>query len=125
MKNKKFYYTCPIKAFYMSENFGVDFVDQNENQLNLAINNCEFSWYVLSNNKLFKYIYHKFYVSVKSKHIFKPLQKDIVDRCDPVPHNNFYKANIGDLKAVSNGDLELIIIMRDRKQFFMPEVEYD
>lgn len=66
----------------------------------------------------------KIYISKKSEAIFEPKEGDIVDRVDPAPHENFYKARIGDVNAFKKGNWPLRIIIRDNKQFFFPKIEY-
>lgn len=118
---KRLYYTCPIQALYMQLNFGVGLYFETKDG-DVDFNPQEYAdnvdlWLSGYNGRT------KIYVENESEHILEPKEGDIVDRVDPTPHNNFYKATLGDVNAFKTGNWNLRIIMRDNKQFFQAEVE--
>lgn len=98
---KKLYYTCPIQALYMIKEFGVEFVYENGDGI-VNLQNLEL-FAVFDIKSLiddFKN-FGKIYVVKESEYIFEPKQGDM-----GIESNNLVK-----------------IIMRNGKQFFMPEQE--
>jgi hypothetical protein len=101
--SKRYYYTCPIKALYMRNEFKVEFDIRGIARINVA---------------------------TKSKEIFKPRNYDLAKftRDDGISTIAQYDE---EKKAFINGNFRILkkynpkIIMRNDKQFFMPEVEND
>lgn len=123
MKNeKKLYYTCPIKALYMMVEFGVEFVYENEDGI-VNLQNLEL-FAVFDIKSLiddFKN-FGKIYVAKESEYIFEPKEGDygiIKGRIG----NSFSRFHQDDWVSHANIGILPSIIMRDVKQFFMPEQE--
>jgi hypothetical protein len=145
--SKKYYYTCPIKALYMMKEFGVEFETKHQSEFNgkhffrglgkLWVDNIDISGdsiricsllYLENNDKTC--VNNKFYVAEESEHIFEPKNYDLAkftrdDGISTIAQYDEVK------KAFINGNFRILkkynpkIIMRDNKQFFMPEVEND
>jgi len=119
--SKGYYYTCPIKALYMMKEFGVKYDFENEEGLIRIIKIPE----IRRDNFM-----RKIYVATKSQEIFKPRNYDLsgFTRDDGISTIGQYDEA---KKAFINGNFRILkkynpkIIMRDNKQFFMPEVEND
>jgi hypothetical protein len=115
--SKKYYYTCPIKALYMMKEFGLFIYDKNK-----ALFICYEPEFSLS--KLLKVIEKlgKIYVPKELEHIFEPKKGDEGRWLRPI---GAHYANHNGEQWVSAGiePNPPEIIMRDNKQFFMPEVE--
>ena len=140
----RLYYTCPIKALYMAKEFGVKTYMEAKiiSSCNLTtgeitkggVDIFSFEEYfddilgndleALNNNDI------KIYVATESEHIFKPINNDLAqftrdDGISTIAQYDQVK------KAFINGNFRILkkynlkIIMRDNKQFFMPEVEND
>jgi hypothetical protein len=129
--SKRYYYTCPIKALYMMKEFGVKFEckDANGDVYDFQ------EWYLNSNNiSELSLELENFpiciYVKKESEHIFKPRNYDLAGftRDDGISTIAQYDEA---KKAFINGSFRILkkynpkIIIRDNKQFFMPEVEND
>jgi hypothetical protein len=134
----RYYYTCPIQALYMMKEFGVRFEIEADKEAyeffgiekdfipftNLLIGNLD-SIGDLNLNL------GKIYVAKESEHIFKLKEGDIVSDgelfgklCSKSPYEARSAFSIDDEGGTRVcKDSELEIIMRDNKQFFMPEVE--
>jgi len=123
--SKNYYYTCPIKALYMMKEFKMFASDKNENLfLRYSLFEPDF--------KLFRILEEldKIYVAKESEHIFEPKKHDLAGftRDDGISTIAQYDEA---KKAFINGSFRILkkynpkIIMRDNKQFFMPEVEND
>jgi len=123
--SKNYYYTCPIKALYMMKEFKMFASDKNENLfLRYSLFEPDF--------KLFRILEEldKIYVAKESEHIFEPKKHDLAGftRDDGISTIAQYDET---KKAFINGSFRILkkynpkIIMRDNKQFFMPEVEND
>ncbi len=119
--SKRYYYTCPIKALYMMKEFGVKYDFENEESLVRIINTPE----IKKDNFM-----RQIYVAKESEEIFKPRNYDLAGftRDDGISTIAQYDEA---KKAFINGSFRILkkynpkIIMRDNKQFFMPEVEND
>jgi len=122
-----YYYTCPIKALYMYTYFGVKFGSEKTRgaELTLVANLGE-----INSITYYTPSYKKIYVAKESEEIFKPINNDLAqftrdDVISTVAQYDEVK------KAFINGNFRILkkynpkIIMRDNKQFFMPEVEND
>jgi len=123
--SKKYYYTCPIKALYMMKEFGVKFEckDANGDVYDFQ------EWYLNSNNisELSLELENfpiSIYVAKESEHIFEPKKGDEGRWLRPI---GAHYANHNGEQWVSHGiePNPPEIIIRDNKQFFMPEVEND
>ena len=113
---KRLYFTCPIKSLYMMKEFGVQFyievkqliscnlstgeVDKNEKTIQIDFEE-EYLDQILGSFAQIKNLESKIYVAAESEHIFKKTTSDICQR-------------------IGSG---CQIILREDKQFFMPEVE--
>ena len=117
----RYYYNCPIKALYMAKEFGVKYDFENEEGLIRIIKTPE----IRRDNFM-----RQIYVAKKSEHIFKPINNDLTQftRDDGISTIAQYDEA---KKAFINGSFRILkkynpkIIMRNEKQFFMPEVEND
>lgn len=135
----KLYYTCPIKALYMSKEFEVKFYIYGEQLIehNLSTGEVEGSKkikidfedeylnQILDSFSEIKNLKSRIYVAKESEHIFKPQELDI----GFTSSRNQTQFNHGafiflELKTIGWSPIdEGRIIMRNNKQFFMPEVE--
>jgi hypothetical protein len=114
--SKRYYYTCPIKALYMMKEFGVEFDIKGINNFVAYMKNPVDG--------------ARINVATKSQKIFKPRNYDLAGftRDDGISTIAQYDEA---KKAFINGSFRILkkynpeIIMRDNKQFFMPEVEND
>jgi hypothetical protein len=113
--SKRYYYNSPIKALYMMKEFGVKYDFENEENLIRIIKTPE----IRRDNFM-----RKIYVAKESEHIFEPKKRDEGRWARPV---GAHYANHNGEQWVSAGiePNPPEIIMRDNKQFFMPEVEND
>lgn len=107
----KLYYTNPIVAAYMAEEFGARFINRENQELSIGEiqRDCHPK---MSENDIY-------YIHPDSLDIFEPKEGDI---CQHPENNNCYsiegRENISWAKSVS-----MKIIQRDNKPFFMPEIE--
>jgi hypothetical protein len=119
--SKRYYYNSPIKALYMMREFGVKYDFENEEGLIQIIKTPK----IKRDNFM-----RKIYINKESEHIFEPKNYDLAgftrdDGISTVAQYDEAK------KAFINGNFRILkkynpkIIMRDNKQFFMPEVEND
>jgi hypothetical protein len=106
----KYYYTCPIKALYMMKEFGVRICKENQDVSN---------WNLAD---LLCIDFGRIYVAPESEHIFEPKKGDEGRWLRPI---GAHYANHNGEQWVSAGiePNPPEIIMRDNKQFFIPEVE--
>jgi hypothetical protein len=119
--SKRYYYTDAIVALYMMKEFEVKYDFENEEGLIRIIKIPE----IRRDNFM-----RKIYVATKSQEIFKPRNYDLAKftRNDGISTIGQYDEA---KKAFLNGNFRILkkynpkIIMRDNKQFFMPEVEND
>jgi len=117
---ERLYFTCPIKALYMMKEFGVGFILEDEEKLR------SFLGVGLSEEKeTFEEklrIKSKYFIAKESEHIFEPKKGDEGRWVRPI---GAHYANHNGEQWVSAGiePNPPKIIMRDNKQFFMPEVE--
>ena len=106
---ERLYFTCPIKALYMMKEFGVEFYIEGK-----QLSSCNLSTGEVDKNEKtiqidfeeeyldqIKNLESKIYVAAGSENIFKKTTSDICQR-------------------IGSG---CQIILREDKQFFMPEVE--
>lgn len=112
----RYYYTCPEKALYMMKEFGVEFdINGIDNFVAYMKNPVDGA---------------RINVATKSQKIFKFKNNDLAQftRDDGISTIAQYDEA---KKAFINGNFRILkkynpkIIMRDNKQFFMPEVEND
>jgi hypothetical protein len=103
--SKKYYFTCPIQALYMMEEFGVKYDFENEESLIRIIKTPE--------NRRDNFM-RKIYVSKESQKIFKFKKSDLV---------KYGFGSVGVYNEISQKHAITEIIYRNGKQFFMPEVE--
>ena len=139
--SKRYYYTDAIVALYMMKEFGVEFETKHQSKFNgkyffrglekLWVDNIDISddsiricslLYLENNDKTC--VNNKFYVAKESEHIFEPKKGDEGRWLRPI---GAHYANHNGEQWVSAGiePNPPEIIMRDNKQFFMPEVEND
>jgi hypothetical protein len=100
------YYTCPIKSLYMMEEFGVKFTNSHQ-----IIESVENIWKFGSKEN-----YVNFYVAKESEYIFEPKKGDYAK----VGNWGLWCLTEDIIKKEFD---DITLIMRDNKQFFMPEVE--
>lgn len=123
--SKRYYYTCPIKSLYMMKEFRVKIEKFNLYDLFIDIETLSELGIAYGHGKEYK-----IYVAKESEHIFEPKNYDLAgftrdDGISTVAQYDEAK------KAFINGSFRILkkynpkIIMRDNKQFFMPEVEND
>jgi len=117
--SKGYYYDCPIKALYMMKEFEVKI--EGKNLADLCINIETLREIGIAYNRRKEY---KIYVAKESEHIFEPKKGDEGRWLRPI---GAHYANHNGEQWVSAGiePNPPEIIMRDNKQFFMPEVEND
>lgn len=107
--SKRYYYNCPIKAIYMMREFRVEFVTKRGNRYSEKVI-AEF----VHDSCYGEIEDDAFYVAKESEEIFISKKADLI---------------LGDggniAKECEGGHVYKCskIIMRDNKQFFMPEVE--
>ena len=108
--SKRYYYTCPIKALYMMREFEVEFDIKGINNFVAYMKNPVDG--------------ARINVATKSQKIFKPKKGDEGRWLRPI---GAHYANYNGEQWVSAGiePNPPEIIIRDNKQFFMPEVEND
>lgn len=135
----RYHYTCLIKALYMMKEFGVK-IKQLDNYPELPQGFVDISFEDMRDDIL-PYFNPRFekenrlYVCEESEHIFEPKIKDfakslISDVVGEIFSKSPYEsrvalAKIDEEEGFIYRDSEIQIIMRDNKQFFMPEVEND
>jgi hypothetical protein len=122
--SKRYYYTCPIKALYMMKEFGVKFSEAhgaNHADRYYQIDEAQLCDFITQAIEDFRGI-EQIYVAKESEHIFEPKKRDEGRWARPV---GAHYANHNGEQWVSAGiePNPPEIIMRDNKQFFMPEVE--
>jgi len=140
---KRYYYTCPIKALYMMKEFNVKFVDEvGYNFEDWRVDRDGIN-VITDLTRLFT-TYPRVYVAKESEGIFNIKAGDFVTNSFKQyqsRHCHGFACHPNGLSDTSiaittperhNGKTyfvedisELSIIMRDNKQFFMPEVEND
>ena len=116
--NKRMFYTCPIKAAYMSHKFGVI------TYVELSIESEIYDKYFIKNwnhrelklDPKEEHYCDKYYVAKESEKIFKFKGSDLV---------KYGFDSIDFYNKISQKNSVYEIIYRDNKQFFMPEVEND
>jgi len=126
--SKRYYYTCPIKALYMMKEFGVKiekFLYSDFHSLERKLSSVSFEWICQNENLNDKIEFeNRLIVAEESEHIFEPKKG----------YEGRWVRPIGAHYANHNGEQWVSagiepnppkIIMRDNKQFFMPEVEND
>ena len=129
---KRLFYTCPIKALYMMQEFGVEFEAEEDGEF------YDFrEWGVNSEtiNELLddfgKYYPEKIYVKKESESIFKPKDRDVsVDLKGFQPEvfsyeipSILYPKGAWTLGHRMRGADRLATKFRDGKHFFAPENE--
>jgi len=123
--SKRYYYTCPIKTAYMNHEFGVI------TYVELSIESEIYKYFIkdwnhreLKLDPKEKHYRDKYYVVKESEHIFEPKKGDEGRWLRPI---GAHYANHNGEQWVSAGiePNPPEIIMRNEKQFFMPEVEND
>jgi len=123
--SKKYYYTCPIKTAYMNHEFGVI------TYVELSIESEIYKYFIkdwnhreLKLDPKEKHYRDKYYVAKESEHIFEPKKGDEGRWLRPI---GAHYANHNGEQWVSAGiePNPPEIMIRDNKQFFMPEVEND
>ena len=146
----KYYYTCPIKALYMMKEFGVEFETYHQSKIDgrpfffkkfndMWVNNVNIDdgdgsvrlvdlLYCKDESKT--RVNDKIYVSKESEHIFEPKEGDIgIERnlhsVDTCYFGGKYWAYENEERRSTPHQQRVKIILREGKQFFMPEVEND
>jgi hypothetical protein len=130
--SKRYYYTDAIVALYMMKEFGVEFYTKGFLDVESNFLEKELGFHLEIRtlyNKLCQ-VNSKIYVASESEHIFKPRNYDLAGftRDDGISTIAQYDEA---KKAFINGSFRILkkynpkIIIRDNKQFFMPEVEND
>jgi hypothetical protein len=129
---ERYYYTDAIVALYMMKEFEVLFyLDDGESSTHPFIRNDE-DEFEIADHELLEMCegYNKIYIEEDSEHIFEPRNYDLAGftRDDGISTIAQYDEA---KKAFINGNFRILkkynpkIIMRNEKQFFMPEVESD
>lgn len=136
----RYYYTCPIKALYMMKEFGVEFEIENEDfeDEDDGFTEPYFDyrlWEIESPetiNSLLDVLdcNGKIYVQSGNEHIFEPKEGDIgIERnlhsVDTCYFGGKYWAYENEERRSTPHQQRVKIILREGKQFFMPEVEND
>lgn len=113
----KLYYTNPIVAAYMAEEFGVRFINRENQELSIGEiqRDCHPK---MSENDIY-------YIHPDSLDIFEPKEGDLISINDGISaalitHKEFI------LALIANNDrfeAPLQIIRRNNKPFFVPEIE--
>ena len=130
--SKRYYYTDAIVALYMMKEFEVKFYTKGFLDVESDFLEKELGFHLEIRtlyNKLCQ-VNSKIYVAPESEHIFKPRNYDLAGftRDDGISTIAQYDEA---KKAFINGSFRILkkynpkIIMRNEKQFFMPEVEND
>ena len=136
--SKRYYYNCPIKALYMIKEFGIKTYMEAKIICSCNLNTGEITKGgidIFSFEEYFDDVLHnnlealnkndiKIYIAKKSENIFEPKKGDEGRWLRPI---GAHYANHNGEQWVSAGiePNPPEIIMRDNKQFFMPEVEND
>ncbi len=125
----RYYYTDPLKAAFMSREFGISFIDddgwdysRDYNKygiLNFIDCNCGVSQSELMKADKASPSREKFYVHHDCEELLEPRNGDAV--AHPTS-GNFYLLRAGGEDAEWANKLKVEIIRRDGKAFFMPEV---
>jgi len=139
----RYYYTCPIKALYMMKEFGVELyiegkqlsscnlstgeVDKNEKIIQIDFEE-EYLDQILGSFGEIRNLESKIYVKVGSGSIFEPKPYDLRidnsgDACEFQDCHEWIAYN--EFRSNNPKNHNPKIIMREGKQFFMPEVEND
>jgi hypothetical protein len=140
--SKRYYYTDAIVALYMMKEFGVEFETKHQSKFNgkyffrglekLWVDNIDISddsiricslLYLENNDKTC--VNNKFYVGKESEHIFELKEDDLILHSSPDSDDDAYKLWKSDIGSVWLKKYFSKTIMRNEKQFFMPEVEND
>lgn len=136
----RYYYICPIKAAYMSKEFGVNFKQWLYPSVHSTkVELCDVSFldivreieYSEEDTKEGKFR-NRYIVARISESIFEPKKADFI----LLPDIESFVVIDEVKKVFDNGNIETVsyqrpfekgkqIIMRDNKHFFMPEVEND
>lgn len=122
---KRMYYTCPIKALYMQEEFGVQFEDFDEDGydfMDLIDKACES-----------ELVSGQIYVAKESEFLFKIKEGDLIKEndgevtgfvCSLSPYEDRFAISIDDEGGTDMFTSSHVkIIMRDNEHFFNPEIE--
>ena len=118
---KRLYFTCPIKALYMMKEFGVGFILEDEedlrNYLGVGMAQSDHGFDDKIKTK------SKFFVEKTSEHIFKLQKEDLLNykNCESILKWKLQSQGKNSPKNYKIDAREFLIIMRDNKQFFMPE----
>lgn len=129
----RYYYTCPIKAAYMAEYHGFDFeaidykTDISEPLSTKEL--LDFDYYLASQTYPKE---NKIWLKKGSQYLIEPKKGDYI----LLPDIESFVVVDEVKKVFDNGNIETVsyqrpfekgkrIIMRDGKEFFMPEVEND
>lgn len=123
MTNKKYYYTCAIKALHMRKRFGIELYIVLDGKIEIIDNWCFRNHCLLSLNDD-----KKIYVAPESNHIFDLQENDIF-----MDNGFMFIVKNNRRRLFENKDKEICvegkidstvlknIIMRDGKHFFMPK----
>jgi len=148
---KRLYFTCPIKALYMMKEFGVKFeckyTPEEIAEYEPLHKFYDFDEAACESNTIEDFLeiskdFRKIYVAAESERIFKLQKEDLVNYKSRSGKNKItatYLESFVDCESILKWKLqsqgmnspkiykidarEFLIIMRDNKQFFMPEVE--
>lgn len=136
----RYYYTCPIKVLYMMKNFGVEFEIPNEdfedNDDGFAEPYFDFRLWEIESPETINTLLDvldcggRIYVALESEAIFEPKEGDIgIERnlhsVDTCYFGGKYWAYENEERRSTPHQQRVKIILREGKQFFMPEVEND
>lgn len=131
----RYYYTCPIKVLHMMKSFGVEFEVPNEdfedNDDGFAEPYFDFRLWEIEGPETINTLLDmledggRIYVKYESRHIFEPKTNDIFGYKMFGKVATYILPENQDGKEWAKEASEIKIIMRDNKQFFMPEVEND
>lgn len=131
----RYYYTCPIKALYMMKEFGVEFEIENEDfedeDDGFTEPYFDFRLWEIESPETINTLLDilegggRIYVQYESRHIFEPKTNDIFSYKMFGMVTTYILPENQDGKEWAKEVSEIKIIMRDDKEFFMPEVEND
>lgn len=129
MMDKKLYFSDPLAAAYMAVEYGVEF--ENELRVSYYIEpRCEDTLNIgyTGGNNCLSYSEPPFYVQPKSHPIFTIQHGDHYEINGSIQlydaSNSLFRVNKdGSKKLIEPGSIDLNIVYRDDKPFFMPKEE--
>lgn len=132
--SKRLYFNDPIKALYMMKEFDVKFetrITGLKGEKRYFRGSCKEDLISCLDIEFDKY----FYVAKESESIFKPKKGDVVSTIGGHYHDSYTRYPVSEeLKGYYTGIYEdgtpssyqgAIIVMRDSKHFFQPEIDFN